>query len=59
MIERIILEDEVIKTLCTEMIQKLSKKGINDFAFVKTADNKHKNSVLQIIRKPNDQIKLD
>ena len=33
------------------MIQKLSKKGINDFAVVKTAENKDKDSVLHIIRK--------
>ncbi|XP_063726394.1 uncharacterized protein LOC134854175 [Symsagittifera roscoffensis] len=48
-----VVEDVVIDTVCTEMIKTLLKKGINDFAYVKTADTFFKDSVLQIIRKPD------
>ncbi|XP_063712243.1 uncharacterized protein LOC134840392 [Symsagittifera roscoffensis] len=51
-----VVEDVVIDTICTEMIKTLLKKGINDFAYVKTADTHHKDSVLQIIRKPDHHL---
>ena len=51
-----VVEDVVIDTICTEMIKTLLKNGINDFAYVKTADTHHKDSVLQIIRKPDHHL---